>query len=50
MTLRLAETVDLGVEIVWRNRNRLGLRFRDLPSQISSIFAGLLPEDSLAAT
>ena len=50
MTLRLAETVDLGVEIVWRNRNRLGLRFRDLPSQISSIFAGLLPEDCLAAT
>ncbi len=50
MTLRLAETVDLGVEIVWRNRNRLGLRFRDLPSQVSSIFAGLLPEDCLAAT
>jgi hypothetical protein len=50
MTLRLAETVDLSVEIAWRSHNRLGLRFRDLPSQISSIFAGLLPEDGLAAT
>lgn len=50
MTLRLAENVDLGVEIAWRSHNRLGLRFRDLPSQISSIFAGLLPEDGLAAT
>ena len=50
ISLRLAETVDLGVEIAWRSHNRLGLRFRDLPSQISSIFAGLLSEDCLAAT
>ena len=47
-TLRLAETVNLGVEVAWRSHNRLGLRFRDLPEQISSIFAGLLPEDCLA--
>ncbi len=47
ITLRLAETVNLGVEIAWRSHNRLGLRFRDLPGQISSIFAGLLPEDCL---
>jgi hypothetical protein len=49
LTLRLAETVNLGVEIAWRRHNRLGLRFRDLPEQISSIFAGLLPEDCLIA-
>lgn len=49
ITLRLAETVNLGVEVAWRRHNRLGLRFRDLPEQISSIFAGLLPEDCLAA-
>jgi hypothetical protein len=49
ITLRLAETVNLGVEIAWRSHNRLGLRFRDLPEQISSIFAGLLSEDCLAA-
>ena len=47
LTLRLAKTVDLGVEIAWRNRDRLGLRFRDLPERISSVFAGLLPEDCL---
>ncbi len=47
--LRLAETVNLGVEIAWRGHNRLGLRFRDLPERISSIFAGLLPEDCLTA-
>ncbi len=45
--LRLAKTVDLGVEVAWRRHNRLGLRFRDLPEQISSIFAGLLSEDCL---
>ena len=50
ITLRLAKTVNLGVEIAWRSHNRLGLRFRDLPEQISSIFAGLLSEDCLAAT
>lgn len=49
ITLRLAETVNLGVEIAWRSHNRLGLRFRDLPERISSIFAGLLSEDCLAA-
>jgi hypothetical protein len=49
ITLRLAGTVNLGVEIAWRSHNRLGLRFRDLPEKISSIFAGLLPEDCLVA-
>ncbi len=49
ITLRLAETVNLEVEIAWRSHNRLGLRFRDLPEQISSIFAGLLSEDCLVA-
>jgi hypothetical protein len=50
ITLRLAETVNLGVEVAWRGHDRLGLRFRDLPERISSIFAGLLPEDCLTAT
>ncbi len=49
ITLRLAGTVDLGVEIAWRSHNRLGLRFRDLPNQISSIFAGLLSEECLVS-
>ncbi len=49
LTLNLAETVDLGVEIAWRSHNRLGLRFRDLPNQISSIFAGLLSEECLVS-
>lgn len=49
ITLRLAETVNLGVEVAWRRHNRLGLRFQDLPTQISSIFAGLLSEDCLVA-
>ena len=49
ITLKLAETVHLSVEVAWRSHDRLGLRFRDLPEQISSIFAGLLPEDCLAA-
>ncbi len=49
ITLRLAGSVDLGVEVAWRSHNRLGLRFRDLPEQISSIFAGLLSEDCLVA-
>jgi hypothetical protein len=48
ITLKLAETVNLGVEVAWRSHNRLGLRFRALPNQISSIFAGLLSEDCLA--
>ena len=49
MTLRLANAVDLDVEVAWHRDNRLGLKFQDLPGQISSIFAGLLPEDCLVA-
>ena len=49
MTLRLAESVDLEVEVAWQKGNRLGLQFREVPGRISSIFAGLLPEDCLAA-
>ena len=48
MTLRLAESVDLKVEVAWQNGNSLGLQFREVPARISSIFAGLLPEDCLA--
>ena len=48
MTLRLAESVDLKVEVAWQKDNSLGLQFLDLPARISSIFAGLLPEDCLA--
>lgn len=49
ITLRLAESVNLDVEVAWRSHDRIGLRFRDLPEHISSIFAGLLPQDCLAA-
>ena len=49
IALRLAGTVDLSVEVAWRSHDRLGLRFRDLPERISSIFAGLLSEDCLTA-
>jgi len=48
MTLRLAESVDLKVEVAWQDGKSLGLKFRELPTRISSIFAGLLPEDCLA--
>ena len=47
MTLRLAESIDLDVEVAWQKGNRLGLQFREMPGRISSIFAGLLPEDCL---
>ncbi len=49
MTLRLAESVDIRVEVAWQNGNNLGLKFLDVPARISSIFAGLLPKDCLAA-
>ncbi len=48
MTLRLAGSVDLKVEVAWQKGNSLGLQFREVPGRISSIFAGLLPEDGLA--
>ncbi len=48
MTLRLAESVDLKVEVAWQNGNSLGLQFLEAPARIASIFAGLLPEDCLA--
>ena len=49
MTLRLADSVDLEVEVAWQSGNNLGLRFLGVPGRISSIFAGLLPEDCLVA-
>ncbi len=49
MTLRLADSVDLEVEVAWQSGNNLGLRFLEVPGRISSIFAGLLPEDCLVA-
>jgi hypothetical protein len=50
MTLRLAGSVDIDAEVAWQKGNSLGLRFRDVPARISSIFAGLLPEDCLATS
>ena len=49
ITLRLAGSVDFHVEKAWEMDNVLGLRFRETPERIASIFAGLLPEDCLAA-
>lgn len=46
-TLRLADSVDIDVEVAWRKDNRLGLRFREMPARVASIFAGLLPEECL---
>ncbi len=37
------------VEVAWQMGNSLGLQFLEVPARISSIFAGLLPEDCLAA-
>ena len=48
VTLRLARSVDLHVEVVWRRGDRLGLAFREPPSNIGSTLAGLLPSDCLA--
>lgn len=49
ITLRLAGAVDFHVEAVWEKDKVLGLKFRETPELISSIFAGLLPEDCLTA-
>jgi hypothetical protein len=48
MTLRLANSVDIAVEVAWHKDNCLGVQFCEVPGRISSIFAGLLPEDCLA--
>ncbi len=48
MTLRLAVSVVLIVEVAWQEVYCLGLQFREVPGRISSIFTGLLPEDCLA--
>ncbi len=48
MTLRLGDSVDIDVEVAWQKENNLGLRFRQVPARIASIFAGVLPEDCLA--
>jgi hypothetical protein len=49
ITLRLARRIDFHVEPVWSSGGIVGLRFREAPSRISGIFAGLLAEDALGA-
>ena len=49
ITLRLAGSIDFHMEKAWDKDNVLGLKFREAPELIASIFAGLLPEDCLAA-
>ncbi|MEE8189109.1 MAG: PilZ domain-containing protein [Kiloniellales bacterium] len=49
ITLRLAGMIDFHVEAAWEQNNVLGLKFRETPERIASIFAGLLPEACLAA-
>ncbi len=49
ITLRLAGSIDFHIETAWEKHKELGLKFREAPELIASIFAGLLPEDCLAA-
>ena len=48
-TLRLADLVDFDVSVAWIHDKCLGLKFRETPARVSSLFAGLLPENCLAA-
>lgn len=48
VTLRLARSIDLHVQVVWRRGDRLGLAFREAPSTIGSMLAGILPGECLA--
>jgi hypothetical protein len=47
VTLRLAGSIDFHVEVVWDQGKCLGLKFREAPTAIAQIFAGLLPDDCL---
>ena len=49
ITLRLARSLDFHVEVVWRNEQTIGLRFREKPARIAATLSGLLPRDCLAA-
>ena len=48
VTLRIARSIDLHVKVVWREKDRIGLAFRDAPPTISSILAGILPQEQPA--
>jgi hypothetical protein len=49
VTLRLAEKIDFHVEVVWRQGQMIGLKFREAPAKIAATMAGLLSLDGLAA-
>lgn len=49
VTLRLADKIDFHVEVVWRQGQMLGLKFREAPAKIAATMAGLLSLDGLAA-
>lgn len=46
--MRIARLGEFRGQVVWRARNRMGLRFLDTPSDTSAIMTGFLPDDCLA--
>ena len=49
VTLRVARSIDLDVQVVWRRGDCFGLAFRAAPSTIASMLAGILPAVCLAS-
>lgn len=49
ITLRLANKIDFHVEVVWRQGQLIGLKFREAPEKIAATMAGVLALDCLAA-
>ncbi len=46
--MRIARLGEFRGQVVWRARNRMGLRFLDTPIDTSAIMTGFLPDDCLA--
>ncbi len=46
--MRIARLGEFRGQVVWRTRNRMGLRFLDTPNDTSAIMTGFLPDDCLA--
>ncbi len=46
--MRIARLGEFRSQVVWRTRNRMGVRFLDTPGDTSTIMTGFLPDDCLA--
>ncbi len=46
--MRIARLGEFRGQVVWRARNRMGVRFLDTPGDTSAIMTGFLPDDCLA--